>query len=80
MGDELLDSVALARALTALLDTARSRLAASAPSPLVERITTRIVAPLAEMPNVVPTLQRWEHVNLHRGVSAHVETYSPDAV
>lgn len=73
------DSVQLARALTALLDAARHRVGTGRTSPLVDRITAHIGAPLAEIPNVTLTLDAWEHVNLHEGVAAYVATHSPDA-
>lgn len=73
------DAVALARALTRLLDDARERLGSGTGAPLVERITGHIGHPLAEIPNVTLNLPGWEHVNLHRGTSAYVARHSPDA-
>lgn len=73
------DVVALARALTALLDTARYRVGTGDLSALVARVTDHIGAPLQEIPNVALSMQAWEHVNVHEGVAAYVAEHSPGA-
>lgn len=74
------DAVALARALTGVLETVRHRVGTGIRSELVERITGHIGSRLADIPNVALSLQSWEHVNLHGGATAYVAQHSPDAV
>src|SRR3954468_17407251 len=81
MGDDTitdLDAVGLARALTALLDTARHRIG-FARSALVDRITDHVGAPLDQIPNVALTRPAWEHIILHQGVDAYLVEHTPDA-
>ena len=74
-----LDAVALARALTGVLETVRHRVGTGIRSALVERITGHVGLPLADIPNVALSMQSWEHVNLHQGATAYVARYSPGA-
>jgi hypothetical protein len=73
------DAAGLARALTALLDTARHRIGTGTRSALVERVTGHVGAPLEQIPNVALTRPSWEHVTLHVAVAAYLAEHSPDA-
>lgn len=73
------DAVALARALTRLLDSARHRLVDGQANELVHRVTDHIGCPLSEVPTVAASFGAWELVNLQRGLDAYLATHSPDA-
>ena len=73
------DARALALAVQELFETAQHTLRDGSDSPLIQRITTHLGCPLAEVPNVTLDLPSFEHVNLHRGVEAYLERHSPDA-
>ncbi|WP_040407688.1 AAA family ATPase [Amycolatopsis nigrescens] len=77
--DEGLEERRLAQSLVRLIDSARHRMMAEDPSELVTRITEHLGCELAAIPNVSITFEGWEQVNLHRGVTAYLERWSPEA-
>ena len=71
------DAAALARALARLLDDARHRVVSGGGSTLVERVTGHVGVALADLPNVALSRPAWQHVNLHLGMEAYLQAYSP---
>ncbi len=72
------EALRLARAMIDLVDGARHQILTGT-SPLVARVTEHIGSPLADIPNIALSLQAWEHVSLHEGVSAYLAAHTPDA-
>jgi energy-coupling factor transporter ATP-binding protein EcfA2 len=69
----------LARGLTDLLDAARSDLAAGPPSALISALSDHLGVDVREATIVSHHWAPWEHVSVHRGITAHLEAVTPGA-
>ncbi len=74
--DEVL---AVARGLAELIDAARVQLPAGPPSPLVAALSEHLGVDAREATIVSHHWAPWEHVSLHRGVTAHLAALTPQA-
>lgn len=71
--------LSMARALADLIDTARTEVAGGAPSPLVTALSEHLGVDARQATIVSHHWAPWEHVSLHRAVSAHLAAVTPEA-